>query len=91
MVSIAVMFLGSDYTYLHLILLVLGTAIALLVASSISRLAYFTYRSHLVLEEIHKDIRRLVLLQSQKGAADDPSTRQTAQSPADPEKPDSQG
>ena len=62
---LSIHFLSAEYSALGITLLVLGAAIAVLLASAISRVAYFTCKSHLLLEEMQKDLRKLVTLQLQ--------------------------
>ena len=62
MLTTDIHFLNTNYTWLQFTLMVFGTAIGLLMISTISRIALYTYKNQLLLEEIQKDMRKLVLL-----------------------------
>jgi hypothetical protein len=73
---------GHSYTPLEFTCILLGGAIALLLASAISRMAYYTYKSHLLTREMQADIRKLVILHLQN-AVRFPDPHETEAAPHD--------
>lgn len=77
-------FLSGDYTWLQLALLLLGSAIALLLASAISRMAYFTHKTYLLTKDMHRDLRKLVMLKMRQEQLTPTPDRQDEASSDDP-------